>query len=199
MPIIIASPVPTSTAPNPTATETREPYTMRLNISRPMLSVPIRCWSDEPCKRSSPLPVSYGYGAICSAKIAAMKSARTRNAPNVPSGFMRTNRAIARRAPPLLRARSTWVSGIAAGAVTRSAIELMLASTVSNLWIQPRVEDINQQVGKNDHRRKNEDDRLHDRIIAIVDRVEQIASHSWDDENAFEHDRAADHNGELQT
>src|SRR5262245_50136567 len=148
---------------------------MRLHMSRERLSVPSQ-WAVEGGFMREPRTVSsYPYGASRSANTAITSIATTMSPPSAPSGFRRANRPRARRlcAPTIWRSRAI----AAFGPATPSGTPTVLTRLVPDPRVEDRVERVDAEVDQDDDRDDDEVDALDDRIVALVDRVEQEAAH----------------------
>src|SRR5579883_2119386 len=69
---------------------------------------------------------------------------------------------------------------------------------VANARIEERVAEINQQVGEDDHRRRDDGYRLDHGEIALDQRLQEVVAHAWQREDRLQHNRTADDHRQLQ-
>src|SRR5262249_20104266 len=87
VPTMTPRPVASRTDKHPTQSEIRDPYMIRLRISRPRLSVPIGWVQFGGWRRSASATVSGSYGASSSAPAALRMRATRSTADTTPRGF----------------------------------------------------------------------------------------------------------------
>src|SRR5215475_12115583 len=155
---------------------------IRLKTSRPMSSVPKKCARLGAESRISGWVSSGSYGARTSAKI-AVKTISTRSAAETaPSGLRRIVCHSARIRLTLERAgvsRVTW-TGIVAISV----------SLIPDPRVEPRVGKIDEQIQRDQRRRYQHHVGLHDRIVAVQDRLDGEPTHAREREDLLDHDCA---------
>src|SRR5262249_58176050 len=120
------------------------------------------------------------------AKTASTSMARTRPAPSAPSGFRRTKRPTA---------RSGGEADQAAGAAAR----LPTASLVTDAGIEERIQGVHGQVEEDDHRHHHQVHALDDRVVPLVDGVEEEAADPGQAEDRLDHHGSAEDGGDLDS
>src|SRR6266850_6923302 len=113
----------------------------------------------------------YGsYGARAPAKNASPSIARMISAPAAPSGFVRMNLTTSSAA------LSRGDRSAEAVACVSSKFVAMLA--VPDPRVEPRVGQVDQQVHDHEAERRQEDQRLHDRVVPVGHRVHHEPAHA---------------------
>src|SRR5581483_1910607 len=168
---------------------------MRLSMSRPLASVPKGCAQLGGSSRSSATPYSKEYGASSGAKAAVKSKSSTIASPIVPSGWFLTKSA-------MRRDHGTSRSGTSRVKASSSSKTPGRAATTDSRMAHPRVEpavgQVDDQVRQDDRRREQQVEGLDHRVVAVLDRFEQVAAHTRQHEDLLEHDRAADQYRDLQ-
>src|SRR5436190_10274851 len=154
---------------------------IRLRTSRPMSSVPngwARLGADS---RISGWVSSGSKGASTSAKIAVKTIMARRAAEAAPSGL----RFIVAQS-----ACSRWTLALGSSNVaTRTGTVAINASLVADPRVEPRVGEIDEQVQRDERRRHQHHVGLHDRIIAVQNRLDGEPAHSGEREDLLDHHR----------
>src|SRR6266849_5144873 len=145
----------------PTHNDTRAPYSRRDRMSRPNSSVPNKCAAPGACSRVSSVTVYGLYGARNGAKIAATTRTRMTTAPP--------------RAARLLFSfvSARWVSR--RGTTRRSAI--------AHARIDCSVQQVHHQVDQRHQQRGDQDDPLDQRIVTLIDGLQQQSTYARPGEN----------------
>src|SRR5712691_44167 len=97
------------------------------------------------------------------------------------------------KAPPATTKRSVrrrCRSGAVAGAATRS--------TDADAGIEDAIEHVDGEVDHDEERGRDEDHALHDRVVAVVDRLDGQAPHARPREHRLGDDGAAEERAELE-
>src|ERR1035437_1560320 len=186
---------PNMTATTPTVRLIRAPYRTRLNSSITCLSVPMRCVRLGPCRWSESTPIVGSYGDMYGARIAPATKTVMKNRP-MRAGPLRSRR---RRAschrPRLARA---------VGAMARPVG--VAISAVPDPWVQERVPDVHDQIHRHEDHGEDQDQRLDDDEVVVLDRGDHPGAHAVPAEDRFGQHRAgeqrsrleADHGGQRQ-
>src|SRR5438067_1024002 len=177
VPTETASVVAMATTVTPIRTEDCAPNSTRLNTSRPCSSVPNRCAADGPSRRCETSKASYAYGARMPAIAAHTTRSRTMQAVTAPIGsrcanqssFDHTLRVMFGCAPMgTITRKSGPRTALAIRNTHRHADPRVGApSGVFDPWVQHGVGQVHYDVGDDDHRRRQQDDRLDHRIVAL--------------------------------
>src|ERR671921_170852 len=72
------------------------------------------------------------------------------------------------------------------------------AMSVTHPWVEEGVDDVHQEVHEDDGQRRDQDGALHDRQVALLDRVEGQAPDARDVEDGLREDRAAEQDAEVE-
>src|SRR5438876_9875199 len=121
-------------------------------------------------------------GANQSAEAAASAMSSTRSMPKAPSGSCRQK---ASAIPIGERLTSRW-SSAPTGAVSRGAA-LDIRSTEANARVEPRVENVDRQIGEYEHRHHQHHQRLGQRIILVLHREHEKAADAVEVEDLLGH------------
>src|SRR5690242_12937025 len=182
MPSAAPSRPPTATAAKPTVSDTRAPQITRESTSRPRWSVPSTWalpsmpWSVGAASRPRSDWRSGSCGASHGAATAIRASASTKRPPAMTS--RRVRRA---PAPPRAAAASTAT-----------------ASTGTDAGIEDAIQEVDGEVEDDEQDGREEDRALHDRVVAVVDRLDGQPSDAGPREDRLRHHGAAEQGAELQ-
>src|SRR5579859_42063 len=129
-------------------------------MSRPSSSVPSTC---SPPGGSSRVSSETRYG-LCGARKGAKIAAKTRVATiTSPASAARLRRSRA-------QARAVLLAAGRAGA--RSA-PMVAVSTIAHARIDHAIQEVDDEVDERDGQRRQHDDALHQRVVALADRLDQ--------------------------
>src|SRR6266511_2529768 len=131
-------------------------------------------------------------GATTGAKTAASTKVSATSRPTTASGMRRKRVRSSRRR----RARGLSSS---AGAVSTKLIASGGPTRDADARVQVRVEQVDGQVDDDVPGRRDEDDALEQRVVALVDRVDRQPPESGDAEDLLGDDGAGDQCAELQS
>src|SRR5262252_10292960 len=173
VPTMTPTPVASRTDKHPTQSEMRDPYRIRLRISRPRLSVP-RGWVQlGGWRRSASATVSGSYGASTPAPAALRMSARRITADTIPSGLRLASRSQweSQRAPSLCRWRRVSLA-------TRGGPKGDLL--IPDSGVKPRIGNVHQQIHDDQDYGEEQDVGLYLRIVAKPNRGEHQKANAWE-------------------
>src|SRR6266700_3606817 len=182
-----------STAMNAIRRSVRSPYSSRANVSRPVWSVPSRWCALGPSRLAPRFCLIGLYGVSSGAAIAAATMSASRITPDASAGWRYQRRA------------RGWACSSACAARAGSGKEialiryLPLASLGSDRSpvepdsrVECRVGQVGEQVDQHDEHSEDEGHPLHDREVALEDRVDHQLADAGDREDALDDHRSAD-------
>src|SRR5690625_1835246 len=164
----------------PVSSDTRAPWTMRLNTERPYSSVPNQCSAEGGCSRWRRFCSAGGWSAISGAKSAT--STRSTMIAS-PSTAMR-----------LRRKRRTG------GAVSRlvRAGRLTVTSAIADPGVQQGVGQVYQQVDEDEHHRDEQHRALDQRAVLSADRIDDEPADARPGEYGFGEYGTTEQTAELE-
>src|SRR5262245_5533995 len=173
-----------STETRPICKSSRVLYTIRLQISRPKLSVPSGWFGlNGGWKASSSRCMMGSYGVNSGAMMATAMTAASSSKPASRVGlsptFCRRMRTPRRR------------TGTARGGART-------CSLIGHARIEERVRQVHEEIHQDDQHRADDGDRLDDRIVAAGDGGKQQLPRARDGEDRLDHEGAADQEAKLQ-
>src|SRR4030095_13785602 len=162
----------------------------RLSTSRPMSSVTKGCARRGAERRISGWVASGSYGARTGANTAVSTITTRSAAATAPRGF---RFIVSHSSCPRLMVVVSTASKVATGTGT-AAIN---GSRVADARVKPRVGQIHDQVQRDQRRGDEHHVGLHDRIVAIEDRLDSKPPHPRQGEDRLHDDRAGEQRPEL--
>src|SRR2546425_12970875 len=73
------------------------------------------------------------------------------------------------------------------------------SSAVANARIEVPVEHVDREIDRYEHHRDEQDRRLRERIVALIDRPQHEAADAGEREDLLDHDRSAEQDSDLQS
>src|SRR6266511_778731 len=178
---------PMTTEITPTNRLIRAPNMTRLSSSRPCRSRPNQCAALGPgggCRAGK--RASGSYGAMIGANTATITNTPMRNIPS-SAGRLRRSRRRASRHRPLL---------------ARGSIRVTAATVVISGVPDPRVEegvaDIHDEIHEEEDEGENEDHRLNDVVVMILDRLHDVLADAVPGKHRLRDHRACEQAAHLQ-
>src|SRR5579875_676497 len=195
--------VAASPAPNAMISTSRVPQTAWANRSWPYAVVPNGCALDGP--RLRPYTSAFGWSrAMAQGKIATRQKNASRMLPAVAFRFDRMARAIRVRAAECGRPRAAGSAAAMAvgpavpagssGPPGPTGVRIMAIASPRGpgAWIEQRRGHVGQQDGHQDRHGDQQEQRLHQRVVLVLHRLEQHEAHTGVVEDVLDQDRAAD-------
>src|SRR5690625_695424 len=142
-----------STGIVPVSSDTRAPWTMRLNTDRPYSSVPNQLSLEGGCSRSRRFCCAGGWSAMTGANTAIRTSSTMMMRPSTAMRLRRKRRSGGALSSPLRRTGTP-------------------ASAITDPRVQQGVGQVHQQVDHDEHHRDEQDGALHERSVLSTDRVD---------------------------
>src|SRR5207248_3062607 len=187
MPIRLPKKNGNSTEMSPICRSRRALYAIRLQMSRPKLSVPSTWPGLSGGRNASVKRCSIGsYGVRSGAKIAASTTIVSSTTPVTKAGLSW-----------VLRRRTAMSIGF--GATTGSAPPSSALSLIRDPRVEDRVGKVDDEVDQDHEECADHRDGLHDGVVPPADGRDQELSRARDREHCLDDDRAADEEAELQT
>src|SRR2546425_9633301 len=171
MPSVAPTRLPTATAAKPISNETREPKITRDSTSRPRWSVPS------------------GYARPSAASIVGGLSLSRSDWRSGSCGASTGAAAATTNSAPTNASASSAIHGRRRRGVS---------STGTETGIEDAIEHVDQEVDDDERRGGQEHRALHDRIVAVVDRLDRQPADPRPREDGLRHDRAGEKLTELE-
>src|SRR3990172_1385499 len=156
---------------------------MRLKTSRPNSSVPSRWAPPGGCSRFEGWARG-SKGEISGAATASTMNPTTNRTPTSPTGWRITCRTIS--ASPLRGRRAA-----------PGVIRAVAASVIADPWIEIGVDQIDEQVDHDEDDRDEKYPGLDDRVVPLIDPVEDQPADAGHAEDLLDHDRPAQQVADL--
>src|SRR6266498_5387201 len=186
MPITLPNTNGNTTENSPICRSSRVLYRIRLQMSRPKLSVPSGCSGLNGGWNASPRLCAIGsYGVRSGAAIATRTTS-----PNS------TRPASSVALSPTFWSRSAKLSG-SAGATSDGKRPVSTCSVIRHAWIEKRIRQIYDQIDDDHQHRADDCDGLHDGIVATGNRREEQLANAGHGEDRFNHQRSTHQKSEL--
>src|SRR6266545_1963595 len=104
-----------------------------------------------------------------------------------------TSRPMTMRPATAERLRRSWRHARCAFLVAGRA-----SSAIADAWVDRAVQQIDGEVDQRDDHGREQHDALHERIVALVDRLDEQPADAWPGEDGLGDDRAAEQRADLE-
>src|ERR1700733_6390788 len=181
---------------NPTIRAVRAPKMMRDNRSRPNWSVPNRCVQlGASVIEAKSFDVGL-YSAINSAVKPAKAIISTISMPNAPSGSRRQKCSVVCQIERRICPSSSAMAGTAMSLC--DVVDMMqLPSGEADAWIEPRIEQIDDQIGQHEDGDGQHHQRLVQCIVLVLHRLLEHSAEAVQVEHLLRHHQSTDQEREL--
>src|SRR3989454_321035 len=172
---------PTTTAAKPTSSETRAPWIVRERTSRPRWSVPSKCALPS-------APVSVGAASRARSDWRTGSCGAIRGAANAVTTSSSTN------APP-----PSAIQRVRRARLERTAVTSAGASSArADTGIEESIDQVDAEIDHDEEHGGQEHRALHDRVIAVVDRLDREPPDARPREHRLRHHGPAEQGAELE-
>src|SRR5438093_2020130 len=180
---------PATSAPiSPTISDTREPWSSRLRMSRPWKSVPSSVVTRPPSIQnggSNTPPPATGSVGSCGA-ITSARSATSARPPRITTAASGASRAAASSERPRVRA-----SGLSPASVA------IVLPRQPDSRVDEGIEDVHDQVDRHDHEARHDHDALHEREVTLEDPLVEQPTDARPREDHLDDDGSVDHHHQV--